>query len=90
MELKTIIGISAGILTAVAAVPQIIKIIKEKKAQAISPIMFFVLLAGNTLWAYYGILLNDLPIICTNAFSALLDLLMIFLNYRYSKQKTAS
>jgi MtN3 and saliva related transmembrane protein len=90
MEVKTLIGIAAGVLTSISALPQIIKVIKDKKVQAISPIMFFVLLGGNSLWCYYGILLSDLPIICTNAFSAILDVLMIFLNYKYSKPKSTS
>ena len=86
MEIKTIIGISAGILTAVSSLPQIFKILKEKKAQDVSPIMFFVLLLGNSLWCWYGILLTELPIVVTNAFSALCDVVMIVLNYRYSKK----
>jgi MtN3 and saliva related transmembrane protein len=86
MELKLFIGIAAGVLTAVASLPQIIKIIKEKEAQSVSPVMFFVLLAGNLLWCYYGILLKEWPIIITNGFSSGLDLVMIFLNYKYSKQ----
>jgi len=86
MEIKTIIGISAGILTAISALPQIAKLLKDKKAQDVSPMMYFVLLAGNALWCYYGLLLEELPIVITNAFSALCDLAMIILNYRYSKK----
>ncbi|MFA6276817.1 MAG: SemiSWEET family transporter [Pedobacter sp.] len=86
MDVKTIIGFSAGILTAISSVPQIVKILKEKKAQAVSPLMFFVLLAGNLLWCWYGVLLNELPIILTNAFSAVCDIFMIVLNYKYSKK----
>lgn len=86
MEIKTIIGISAGILTAISALPQIAKLLKDKKAQDVSPMMYFVLLAGNALWCYYGLLLEELPIVITNAFSVLCDLAMIILNYRYSKK----
>ncbi|TCC88069.1 hypothetical protein EZ428_20320 [Pedobacter frigiditerrae] len=86
MDTKTIIGIAAGVLTAVSTLPQIVKIIKEKKAQAISPIMFFVLLAGNALWVWYGLFLKEWPIIITNAFSVLCDILMIVLNYKYAKK----
>jgi MtN3 and saliva related transmembrane protein len=86
MEIKTIIGISAGLLTAVSSIPQIVKILKDKKAQAVSPVMFFVLLAGNLLWCWYGALLSELPIILTNAFSAVCDVVMIILNYKYSKK----
>lgn len=87
MDIKTIIGISAGLLTAISAIPQIVKILKEKKAQAVSPGMFYVLLAGNLLWCWYGTLLNELPIILTNAFSVLCDIAMIGLNYKYSKKE---
>jgi MtN3 and saliva related transmembrane protein len=86
MEIKTIIGFAAGVLTAVSSLPQIIKVLKDKKAQAVSPVMFFVLLGGNALWCWYGILLGEMPIIVTNAFSVVCDLVMIVLNYRYSKK----
>ncbi|MFD0941492.1 SemiSWEET family sugar transporter [Pedobacter boryungensis] len=86
MDVKTIIGFSAGILTAISSIPQIIKILKDKKAQAVSPLMFFVLLVGNLLWCWYGVMLNDLPITLTNGFSTICDILMIILNYKYSKK----
>ena len=87
MEAKLIIGIAAGVLTAVSALPQIFKVLKDKKAQAVSPMMFFVLLGGNALWVWYGILLSEAPIYITNGFSVVCDIVMIFLNYRYSGKK---
>lgn len=87
MELKFLIGITAGILTAVSAIPQVIKVIKTKDVKSVSPFMFVVLLCGNGLWCYYGILLKDLPIITTNGFSALMDILMIVLKIRYGSAK---
>lgn len=87
MELKFLIGITAGILTAVSAIPQVIKVIKTKDVKSVSPFMFVVLLCGNVLWCYYGILLKDLPIITTNGFSALMDILMIVLKIRYGSAK---
>lgn len=83
MDSKFYIGVIAGTLTAISAIPQIIKVIKEKKAQNVSPVMFMVLLTGNGTWFYYGLLIDDLPIMITNAFSFLLDLVMIFLNYKF-------
>ena len=87
MEAKLIIGIAAGVLTAVSSLPQIIKVLREKKAQAVSPVMYFVLLGGNALWVWYGLLLEEMPIYLTNGFSVACDLAMIFLNYRYSGKK---
>jgi MtN3 and saliva related transmembrane protein len=86
MEIKTIIGISAGALTAISSIPQIAKLLKDKKAQDVSPIMYFVLLAGNGLWCWYGLLIDELPILITNAFSVVCDVIMIVLNYRYTKK----
>ena len=86
MDIKIIVGVSAGVLTAVSSLPQIFKVLKDKKAQAVSPLMFFVLLAGNGLWCWYGILLGEVPIIATNAFSFVCDIIMIVLNYKYSKK----
>jgi MtN3 and saliva related transmembrane protein len=86
MDIKPIVGIAAGILTAASTLPQIIKIIRNKEAEAVSPVMFFILLAGNSLWCFYGVLLADFPIICTNAFSVILNIVMIYLNYKYSKK----
>jgi len=81
-----IIGIIAGIFTSTSLLPQLIKIIKEKKANAISLGMLFVLMTGIALWIYYGILKKDLPIIYTNAFSLLLNIAVVVFSIKY-KQK---
>jgi MtN3 and saliva related transmembrane protein len=87
MELSTAIGIAAGSLTAVSALPQVFKVLKDKKATDVSPLMFAVLMAGNAAWVWYGILLEEWPIIITNAFSFCVDCTMIVLNFKYSGKK---
>ncbi|RRN76985.1 hypothetical protein EIM50_21895 [Pseudoxanthomonas sp. SGD-10] len=84
---KQIIGIVAGILTSTSLIPQAVKSWKDKKASDVSYLMFFILLAGNGLWAWYGILLQDWPIIITNAFAFLMDLLMISLKWKFAKNE---
>ena len=81
-----IVGLVAGICTAVSLLPQIIKIIKERKAQDISLFYLIVLLCGLALWTYYGFLKEDIPIIATNIFSMLLNIIVIILGIIY-KQK---
>lgn len=87
MDITQIIGIAAGILTATSLIPQLVKIIKEKKADDVSPMMLFILLAGLGLWATYGIMKTDWPIIITNSFSFLLNTVVLFFRYRYSRDK---
>jgi MtN3 and saliva related transmembrane protein len=78
-----IIGIIAGIFTASSLLPQAIKIIKEKKAEDVSIGMLLFLMAGVSLWIYYGYLRDDLPIIITNCFSLLLNVITLFLRIKY-------
>lgn len=79
----TYIGIVAGILTAVSLLPQLIKIIREKRAENLSYLMLIVLLAGLGCWIWYGILREDLPIIVTNSFSFLINSLVIIFTIKY-------
>lgn len=78
-----IIGIAAGICTAISLLPQIVKVIKEKKTQDISIFYLVVLLCGLALWTYYGFLKDDVPIIATNIFSMVLNITMIILGVIY-------
>jgi len=82
-----IIGLAAGICTAVSLLPQIIKIIKEKAAQDISLFYLLVLLCGLGLWTYYGFLKNDVPIIATNIFSMVLNIVVIVLGLIYGRKR---
>ena len=86
MELIQIIGITAGILTATSLIPQLAKIIKDKKADDVSPMMLIILMAGLALWTTYGFMKEDWPIIITNAFSFLLNTVVLFFRYKYSKE----
>lgn len=79
------IGLFAGICTSSSLLPQLIKTMKEKKAEEISKLMLFVLMIGVATWVIYGILRNDLPIIITNSFSLLLNIILIVLRFKYSR-----
>jgi MtN3 and saliva related transmembrane protein len=83
MELESIIGAVAGICTSVSSIPQIITTIKKKKASDVSPVMFAALFVGHALWAWYGILHQDIPVLATNLFSVILDVVMLFLRFKY-------
>lgn len=77
------VGISAGVLTASSMLPQVIKVIKEKKATQVSVLMLLVLIAGVSLWIWYGFLKSDWPIMVTNCISLLVNLTMLVLRYKY-------
>ncbi|WP_313101450.1 SemiSWEET transporter [Epilithonimonas sp.] len=74
---KEILGLIAGGITSIAMIPQLIKVIKEKNAEDISVAMVLVLITGLSLWVWYGILQDELPIILSNGFSILVNLTLL-------------
>jgi MtN3 and saliva related transmembrane protein len=85
MSWTQVIGLAAGILTASSLLPQVVKTLKEKKAEDVSIVMLFVLQAGLVLWIVYGFKREDLPIIVTNSFSLLVNIIMVILRIKYKK-----
>lgn len=81
-----ILGFVAGIFTAISLIPQIVKIVKEKKAQDISLTYLLILLFGIALWITYGIMRKDGPVIMTNVLSAIINIITIILGLRYKRQ----
>ena len=81
-----VIGIIAGIFTSASMLPQVIKIIKEKKAEQVSIVMICVLITGVSLWIWYGVMKEDFPIIITNAFSLLINIVLIILRIKYREK----
>ena len=85
MNWTQIIGIAAGICTATSLLPQVLKTLKEKKADDISLKMLLVLGTGIILWIIYGIKRDDMPIMVTNSFSLLVNITMVILRIKYKK-----
>ncbi len=79
----TAFGIVASSLTTMALLPQLLKLIKEKKSGDISLLMIFVLLAGFGCWIYYGFLKSDYIIIIANIISFVLNSSIAILSIRY-------
>ena len=77
------LGLVAGLLTSTSMLPQLIKTYKEKKAADISFFMLIVLIAGVSLWIYYGILKKDMPIVLTNCISVVINTAVAVLKIKY-------
>lgn len=83
---ESILGIVAGVLTSVSMIPQLIKVLKDRNVEDISLVMLIVLIAGLSLWVWYGFLKDELPIILSNAFAVLINisLLICYLFFKKS------
>lgn len=83
--METVIGIVAGILTSISMVPQLIKVLKERDVENLSPVMVAVLLAGVSAWVVYGLLKEEWPIILSNAFSVLVNITLLVSYFLFRK-----
>jgi MtN3 and saliva related transmembrane protein len=78
-----ILGYSAGAITSMTFLPQVIKTWKERSAKDISLMMFLIAALNEIMWVVYGILLNNWIIILTNAVILVMSLTMIYFKLKY-------
>ncbi|MBN9352405.1 MAG: SemiSWEET transporter [Chitinophagaceae bacterium] len=80
-----ILGYSAGFITTLTFLPQVLKTYKEKSARDISLNMFLIAATNEIMWVVYGFLKNDMVIVLTNAVVLVLSLTMVVFKLKYSK-----
>jgi MtN3 and saliva related transmembrane protein len=83
MGFTEILGYSAGAITTLTFLPQVIKTWKERSAKDISLLMFIIAVTNEIMWIWYGALLNNWVIILTNSIILVMSTTMIFLKLRY-------
>ena len=86
MQLVNLVGIAASIFTAVSMLPQLIKLLREKKANDVSLGMLAVLLGGLCLWIWYGSIKDDKIIIISNAISLTISIVLAILTFKYKNK----
>ena len=84
----TSLGLVAGTLTSIAAIPQLVKTLRTRHARDISIWQPLLLALGVALWLIYGILIHDMPIILANIIPLACNVLLTFLKLRYRNNGT--
>ncbi|ELR73754.1 hypothetical protein C900_01364 [Fulvivirga imtechensis AK7] len=82
MELIEVIGLTAGSLTTISFLPQVIKTWKTRSAKDLSLSMFMIFWFGVLLWLIYGILIKNIPIVVANTLT--LSLASVILYFKFS------
>ena len=86
MEWK-IVGVIAAVCTTSGFIPQIIRGIRTKRLDDVSPVMYMLLIFGLSLWLFYGVYLEDKIIIVANAVAFVFNVFILVLRYKYMKQR---
>lgn len=83
MDLITVVGIAAPIVSVVSFLPQVLKCWTTKRTKDISYPSYIIFFAGSISWLTYGILKNDLSIIITNSFLAFFVFLILLMKFKF-------
>lgn len=83
----TTIGLVAGTLTSIAAIPQVIKTLKTRHVRDISVWQPLLLAFGVALWMVYGILINDFPLIVANITPLLCNIILTGMKIHYGSEE---
>lgn len=78
-----ILGYSAGAITSLTFLPQVIKTWKVKSARDISLLMFVIAAVNEVMWIIYGALIDNWVIILTNIIVLSMALTMIYFKLRF-------
>ncbi|HEY8355132.1 MAG TPA: SemiSWEET transporter [Methylophilaceae bacterium] len=77
-----LIGFAAAVLTTIAFVPQVIKVLRTRSTRDVSTGMYALFTTGVALWLGYGILVGSWPVILANAVTLLLAGMVLVLKIR--------
>jgi len=75
----THLGLVAGTLTSIAAIPQVLKVLRTRHVRDISVWQPLLLAVGSALWLVYGIMLDNLPLIFSNIIPLLCNTWLVLL-----------
>lgn len=87
MDLFQVLATVAGAMIVFSTLPQVFKTLKTKDISGLSLPMFLIIWAAQLMWLAYGIHINDLPLVITNAGSALIVFINILLILKYRDGK---
>lgn len=82
-DFTDVLGFLAGALTTIAFVPQLLKTWTTKSAKDVSLVMMITFCTGLFLWFMYGLAIQAMPVIVTNAVTLILASLILILKIKY-------
>lgn len=85
--IATTIGLVAGTLTSIAAIPQLIKTLQTRNVRDISVWQPILLSLGVALWMLYGFLIKNMPLILANITPLICNVILTGMKIRYGREE---
>ena len=85
MDDLSALGLLAGTLTSIAAIPQVVKSLRSGQLRDISIWQPFLLAIGIALWLIYGMLIDNFPLVVANIIPLLCNCLLVVMKLKSEK-----
>jgi MtN3 and saliva related transmembrane protein len=86
MAIIDILGLTAGSISGITFLPQVIKTWKTKSAGDISLLTFSFATLSVIMWLVYGIIKEDVAIIYTNSLVLICSLIMLYFKFKFKNK----
>ncbi len=80
-----LVGTGAALCSMASFTPQIVKIVRERDASAVSLRMYAVTVTGFVLWTAYGLMTGSWPVAASNIVCLALSATILVLKWRFSR-----
>lgn len=80
-----LIGSLAALLTTISFIPQVLKVLVERRTEGLSTGMYVLFTLGVLLWMIYGILIRSVPTIAANVVTFILAASVLTMKLRLDR-----
>ena len=80
-----VVGSGAAVCSTTSFLPQLIKLVRERTAEAVSIRMYALTVTAFSLWIAYGSMLSSWPLMISNALSLALSSAILLLKLALSR-----
>ena len=88
MTILSILATISGVFLGFGALPQAIKIFKNRSAKDISAITYIITSIGAFIWILYGFEIKNTPIILPNIIGAIISIIILIGWFLYGRDKS--
>lgn len=83
------VGSAAALCSMVSFAPQLIKIVRDRNAEAVSLRMYLVTVTSFSFWIAYGLMITSWPVVVSNSVCLSLSGAILLLKWRLSRPSDA-
>jgi MtN3 and saliva related transmembrane protein len=82
-----IVGLVAGFGTTFAALPDLVRMVRQRSTRGMNPTMAAILAVFQVVWIYYGFLIDSWPLVMWNVVAVVVNSLSVATYLRFASRE---